>query len=80
MAEISSPLEEFSEILKDKPGATDLAQHDIKTTAPQPVRVRPHPLPFATRRTVEISKRYGGARNFEVPRLEARIKEGFNTL
>lgn len=41
------------EIFTDKPGKTNLVEHSIVLTDNAPVREKPYPLPFATRKAVE---------------------------
>ena len=38
---------EFPDVFTDKPGLTDLLEHEIKTTTGTPIRLKPYPLPFA---------------------------------
>ena len=58
MQQISDVLQEFPDVLSDKPGRTTLAEHDIKLTSTSPVRTKPYPVPFTMRDTVcqEVEK------------------------
>ena len=40
-------MNEFPDEFTDKPGLTDLLEHEIKTTTDTPIRLKPYPLPFA---------------------------------
>ena len=40
-------LEEFSDVLTDIPGCTNMISHDIKTSTTDPVRQKPYPIPFS---------------------------------
>ena len=48
----------FQMFFSDLPGHTTIAEHDIKLLSDTPIRVKPYPLPFAMRKTVneEVSK------------------------
>ncbi|XP_060553668.1 uncharacterized protein LOC132714768 [Ruditapes philippinarum] len=50
--ELNEILKEYSDVLSDKPGFTNLAKHDIKLTTDEPIRAKAYPVPFATRQTV----------------------------
>ena len=51
--QIKSLLQEYSDILSDKPGVTNLSEHKIILTTNEPVRVKPYPLPYNVRKEVE---------------------------
>ncbi|XP_041375943.1 uncharacterized protein LOC121388603 [Gigantopelta aegis] len=51
--EVRKLLYEYSDVLSDSPGYTSLAIHDIRLLSDTPVRVKPHPLPFAMRDVVD---------------------------
>ena len=52
--ELRECLHQFSDILTDKPGlAQGVEPHCIHLTSDIPIRLRPYPLPFATRQVVE---------------------------
>ena len=40
-------LAEFSDVLTDIPGCTNMISHDIKTSTTDPVRQKPYPIPFS---------------------------------
>ena len=40
------------DVLTDLPGKTNLGQHEITLSTPDPIRSKPYPLPFALRETV----------------------------
>ena len=42
-------MREFSDVLTDVPGDTDIIEHDIKLTSDTPVRSRPYLVPIALR-------------------------------
>ena len=44
--EIKTLLCEYSDVLTDSPGLTNLAKHVIRLTSDKPVRTKPYPLPF----------------------------------
>ncbi len=44
---------EYKHIFTDKPGTTDLVQHEVTLTSSEPVRTKPYPIPFAMRDTVK---------------------------
>ena len=46
-------LEEFQDIFSEKPGTTDLIEHEIEVNDPRPVRVGQYPIPFAKQPVVE---------------------------
>ncbi len=47
--EVRQLLREFSDVLTDLPGSTDVVEHSIKLTAEEPVRSRPYPVPHSLR-------------------------------
>ncbi|CAC5398266.1 unnamed protein product [Mytilus coruscus] len=51
-------LDQFSYVLTDIPGRTNVLQHDIKLTSDDPVRFKPYPIPNAMLETVnkEVDK------------------------
>ena len=51
--EVRELLYEFRDILTDKPGLTDLIEHDIVTVTDQVVNKKPYPLPYAMLETVK---------------------------
>jgi len=50
--QVKNLLNEFTDVLSDKPGSTHLLQHDIKITTDIPIRVKPYPIPFSMKETV----------------------------
>ncbi|XP_061176104.1 uncharacterized protein LOC133185059 [Saccostrea echinata] len=57
-ADIKALLDDFSDVLTDVPGLTNLGVHHIKLTNDQPIRTKPYPLPFISRDVVcdEVKK------------------------
>ena len=51
--QITTLLEEYSDIFSDVPGCTTLGVHKIELTTNEPIRVRPYPMPYLKRQTVE---------------------------
>jgi hypothetical protein len=51
--EVRDLLEEFSGVLTELPGCTPLAEHDIRTTTNEPVRVKQYPLPFSMTESIK---------------------------
>ena len=45
--EVRNLVNEFPDVFTDKPGFTDLLEHEIKTTTDTPIRLKLYPLPFA---------------------------------
>ena len=43
----------FEPILSDQPGKTHLIEHSIELNTPDPIRVRPYPIPFAKVKAAE---------------------------
>ena len=37
----------FEPVFSDQPGKTHLIEHSIELNTPDPIRVRPYPIPFA---------------------------------
>ena len=56
--EVSNLLHDHSNVFSDLPGCTNLIEHRILVTSVDPVRVKPYPVPFAVRTTIngEIDK------------------------
>ncbi|MCG7875094.1 MAG: RNase H-like domain-containing protein [Candidatus Thiodiazotropha endolucinida] len=46
-ADIRNLAYEFPDVFTDKPGLTNVLEHEIRTTTETPVRLKPYPLPFA---------------------------------
>lgn len=46
-------LSEFADVLTDKPGNTNVLQHDVRTTTEKPVRVAPRPMPYSMVETIK---------------------------
>ena len=51
--ELEALLEEFSEVMQDRPGRTTMAEHNIECGTGRPVRLPPYRLPHAYRETVK---------------------------
>ena len=51
--QINSLLQEYSDILSDKPGVTNSSEHKIILTTNESIRVKPYPLPYNVRKEVE---------------------------
>ncbi len=45
--ELGALICEYKHIFTDKPGTTDLVQHEVTLTSNEPVRTKPYPIPFA---------------------------------
>ena len=73
-AEVMSLLREFSDIFTDKPGTTNLVEHEIVTTTKQPIKVRPYPMPYATREVVMEEVKNLLARDLSEPKKFKRYK------
>ncbi|XP_060073585.1 uncharacterized protein LOC132553365 [Ylistrum balloti] len=56
--EMKTLLEEFSDVLSDVPGRTNLVVHDIRTTTNEPVRAKNYPIPYNLKETIreEVEK------------------------
>ncbi|XP_033756184.1 uncharacterized protein LOC117338928 [Pecten maximus] len=56
--DLTELMEEFVDVLTDMPGNTSLVEHDIKTTTSEPVRLKPHNIPFNMKETIrdEVDK------------------------
>jgi hypothetical protein len=53
LREVSELLREFSDVLTDSPGTTNLVEHGIEVTTSEPVRSRPYPIPHAMRDVIK---------------------------
>ena len=51
--ELEALICEYKHIFTDKPGTTDLVQHEVTLTSNEPVRTKPYPIPFAMRDSVK---------------------------
>ena len=51
--QLQALFEEFADVLKDRPGKTELVEHRIETAAANPVRLPPYRLPQAYRERVQ---------------------------
>ena len=51
--ELHSLLEEFSDVLKDEPGRTTIAEHSLEIGSATPIGQPPYRLPHAYRETVQ---------------------------
>ena len=47
MSELQKLLDEFTDVLKDKPGRTTIVEHTINTDMANPVRLPPYRVPHA---------------------------------
>jgi len=56
--EVEALLQEFSDVLTDIPGTTNLAEHTIVLTSNQPIRSKPYNIPYNARETLrsEVKK------------------------
>ena len=45
--EFTDLAKQFTNLFTESPGATDLVQHHIKLISDEPVRSRPHPVPYS---------------------------------
>lgn len=50
--QVKKLLNEFTDVLSDKPGSTHLLQHGIKITTDTPIKLKPYPIPFSIKETV----------------------------
>ena len=50
--ELQSVINNYSSVFSDAPGCTDLIAHRIKVTSDIPVKVKPYPIPYAVRQTI----------------------------
>lgn len=57
-SQVTALVSEFSDVLSNKPGLTNLVKHDIKLTSSEPIRSRQYAMPFAMRGTIvsEVQK------------------------
>ena len=46
-------LQDYSNVLTDLPGKTNLVEHDIKLTSEVPVRSKPYPVPHSLSETIK---------------------------
>ena len=53
IGEVKTLLGRFADVIKDVPGQTELAQHQIRTGDAQPIRLPPYRIPHAYRETVK---------------------------
>ena len=51
--ELLDLVSEFSDVITDIPGHTNLIEHDIKLTSNEPVRSKPYPVPFALHENIK---------------------------
>ena len=51
--EVQELIYEYRDIFTERPGTTDLVEHEIELTTSEPVRVAPYPIPYAKRETVQ---------------------------
>ena len=51
--EIMDLLQEFEDVMTDKPGRTNLIEHDIKLTSSEPFRIKGYPIPFHSQKVVD---------------------------
>ena len=61
MAELCTPLREFSGVMSNMPGVTSMAEHRIKTGNARPVKLPPYRIPQAYRETIQLE--VTGSRN-----------------
>ena len=53
-AEMGDFVGKFRDIFTDRPGRTNLIEHDIRVTNETPVRQTMYPTPFALKETIEL--------------------------
>ena len=46
-------LEEYQDIFTERPGTTDLGEHQIELTTADPIRTKPYVMPYSERKEVE---------------------------
>ena len=51
--ELAKLVRQFDNVFTDRPGKTNLVEHDIRLTDDTPVRQSMYPTPFALRETIE---------------------------
>ena len=51
--ELKSLAREFSDVLTDLPGTTELIEHEVKLITEDPVRSKPYPVPFSMKDTIK---------------------------
>ena len=52
-SEFTGLANQFASLFTEAPGTTDPAQHHIKLTSDEPVRSRPHPVPYSMRESLK---------------------------
>ncbi len=50
--EVRHLLRQFTDVITDLPGSTDMVEHSIKLTSEEPVRSRPYPVPHSIRDSI----------------------------
>jgi len=58
ISQVNELIHSFPDVFSDRPGCTDLLEHDIKLSTETPIRMRPYPIPYSMIDTVntEVSK------------------------
>lgn len=58
MCQVRELLKSFSDVFTDRPGCTDIMEHEIKLSTETPIRMKPYPIPYSMIDTVntEVSK------------------------
>lgn len=51
--EVNKLLEEYSDVLNDIPGSTELVEHEVRLTSDEPVRLKPYPVPHALKEGIK---------------------------
>ena len=51
--ELRSLMEEFQDVFSDRPGKTNILEHDIELSSTGPIRTKGYPIPFHSRQVVE---------------------------
>lgn len=78
--------ESFANVLTDKPGVTNLVDHEIQLMRNEPVRIKQYPFPFHTEKTIkeEVDKMLqlkvikSSSSPYCAPVVIARKKDGTN--
>ena len=76
--QLTALLEEFSDILRERPGRTGNCKHMIDTVAAAPVKVRPHRLPPRWEEEINTQQDEMLAHNICRPRVLLGEQSGFS--
>ena len=84
--EVQELVYEYRDIFTERPGTTDLVEHEIEVITPHPVRVAPYPIPYAKQEVVqrEVEAMLEGGvierakSDYNAPIVLVRKKDGTN--